>query len=64
MRPHFCESPFYREKVASQKQLRSPFLRIPILLEMALGGQPALASFAVDRMQNLVEILVNLSPKC
>ena len=30
-RPHFCEFPFYREKVASQKLLRSPFLRIPIL---------------------------------
>ena len=27
----FIEFPFYREKVASQKQLRSPFYRIPIL---------------------------------
>ena len=31
MRPHFIEFPFYREKVASQKWLRSPFYRIPIL---------------------------------
>ena len=33
-RPHFCEFPFYREKVASPKLLRSPFLRIPILSRM------------------------------
>ena len=30
-RPHFIESPFYREKLASEKVLRSPFYRIPIL---------------------------------